>query len=298
MSSPSPSPSPYTDAKDADGPPSKLSKLQGPLKIFITLIAIAISSAAIYKVIQSMGAKAEADTATLNEYPHGTLSELTDPALFTTTYMSVNSNAELFEGTQTIRVSGHMIRGDNTYPFNVIKKRPDKMLFTTDFGSHEVTFGVSGNAVWQRVRSPRLKEDVFTLIEGPEAEPWLEQRRFFDQIISASLGKGKITEITVANWEETDCLKVAILGTNGASTEILVDPQTMYAIAELRTLPDGTTQQTVFNDYRIVDGMPVPFKVETLIDGNATSQIIVDSASLNAGVLSKIFETPKELLEK
>jgi hypothetical protein len=192
---------------------------------------------------------------------------------------------------------GHLVNGDQEQAFTLLKKRPDKLLFTIESASHEMTFGVSDDIVWQRIRAPE-HADFFALIEGPEAEAWLGQRRFFDAIITASLGEGHITEIKVANWEETDCLQVTIQDTNGAVAEILVAPHTMYPIAESRTLPDGTIKQTVFSDYRDVEGMQVPFKMEVSHDGKIASLILLDSAYINSGVLSKLFEIPKDLQEK
>jgi hypothetical protein len=93
--------------------------------------------------------------ATKITLPHGTLSELTHIEAFTQVYPSVNCNAPLLANTQTIRVTGHMVNGDNRQAFSLIKKRPDRMLYTVDRGSHEMTFGASGDTVWRRIRAPQ-----------------------------------------------------------------------------------------------------------------------------------------------
>lgn len=72
----------------------------------------------------------------------------------------------------------------------------------------------------------------------------------------------------------------------------------MHPIAELEPQADGTIKQTVFSDYRDIDGMPLPFKMESSVNGNTDSLIILDAASLNSGVLSKLFEIPEALLTK
>ena len=282
----------YTNTRRKSAKPSKF---QQSFRRFIFLGAFIISSIAIYQLIQLI--RAENNTTIEATLPYGSLSELTDPAVFTQAYLAVNCNASLLEHIQTIRVTGNMVSGDSNEPFTLIKKRPDMILFTIDRDSHQMTFGVSGDTVWRRIRAPQ-HEDLFARIEGPEAEAWLEQRRFFDWIISASLGEGQITKIEVAKWEGADCLQVTIQGSDGATTEVLVAPQTMYPIAESQTLPDGTNQQTVFSDYRDVDGMPLPFNIEASLDGKATSLIVLDAASLNSGVLSRLFEIPEALLEK
>ncbi len=139
----------------------------------IFLAALALSFAAIYSLIVFI--RAEKNTTSEVELPYGSLNELTDPDAFTHAYLSANCNATLLENTQTIRVTGQMINGDHKQAFSLIKKRPDRMLFTIDRSSHEITFGVSGDTVWRRIRSPQ-HDDIFALIEGEEANAWLSQR--------------------------------------------------------------------------------------------------------------------------
>lgn len=284
--------SPYTNTKRRGGKPSKL---QQSFRRMIFLAALALSFAAIFSLIVFI--RAEKNTTSEVELPYGTLSELTDPDVFTQAYLSVNCNDTLLENTQTIRVTGQMVNGDHKQAFSLIKKRPDRMLFTIDRGSHEMTFGVSDDTVWRRIRAPQ-HDDLFALVEGEEADAWLGQRRFFDRIISASLGEGRITGIEGIIWEKTDCLKVSIQDSDGQTLDILVAAHTMYPIAELEPQADETIKQTVFSDYRDIDGMPLPFKMESSVNDEVDSLIILDSASLNSGVLSKLFDIPESLLAK
>ena len=202
--------------------------LQKLLKLALYLAAIGMALAAIATIVGFIRGRGNAAEA-LPLFPYGTLIELTEPETFKQAYMSVNCNATLLESTQTIRVAGQIVNGDNSQAFTLIKKRPDRMLFTIDRGSHEMTFGVSGDTVWRRIRAPQ-HEDIFALIEGEEAKAWLGQRRFFDRIISACQGQGTITAIEAADWEGRDCLKVSTLDTDGEAVDILVDPQTMYPL--------------------------------------------------------------------
>lgn len=123
------------------------------MKLKDYLGAITLSLAAIATIVPFIRSKD--DTATKIVLPHGTLSELTHIEAFTQAYLSVNCNAPLLANTQTIRVTGHMMNGDNRQAFSMITKRPDRMLFTVNRGSHEMTFGVSGDTVWRRIRAPQ-----------------------------------------------------------------------------------------------------------------------------------------------
>lgn len=70
----------------------------------------------------------------------------------------------------------------------------------------------------------------------------------------------------------------------------------MYPIVELEPMPNGSIKQTIFSDYRDVGGMPIPFEMISSVDTEQQSSIILDAASLNTGVLSKLFDIPESLL--
>jgi hypothetical protein len=300
--------SPYTKIKRLD---IGESKLQQVLKLAACLGAIVMTIAAITSIVRTdqpanNGAvETERRTDTLNEATHtdtlneathtDTLNELTQLDTFKEAYLSANGNDTLRQRTHTIHMVGQIQNGETSQTFSLTKKRPDQLLFSIDLAAHKMTIGVSGDTVWRRIRSPQHK-DHFTLIEGEQAKHWLHQRRFFDQIIDATQGAGSITAIETSTWKESACLQVTTLDTDGISTKTLVDPQTMYPIAELHARDDGTTKLTTYSDYRKIDGIPLPFQIESSIDGKPLSRIRLKSAKLNSGVLSALFKVPESLL--
>ena len=283
----------YTNTKRKHVKGRESTKLHKLLKLTVYLAAAGMALVAIATIVSFIRAQDDASAA-LPLFPHGTLSELTDPETFTQAYLVVNCNATLLESTQTIRVGGVLESGDSKQAFVLIKKRPDRILFKINHGARRITFGVSDDIVWRRTRAPQ-HEDQFDLIEGEEAAPWLGQRRFFDRVISASLGEGTITTIKTTQWDARAFLEVTTADDMGESRKILVDPQTMYPLVEIQTMPDGSIEQTVSSDYRDVQGMPIAFSMETSADGKLKSRIRLDSAALNAGVLSRLFEVPESV---
>jgi hypothetical protein len=287
--------SPYTNTKRKRAKNGKQSKPQRLFRLMVYLGAISISLAAVYTLVAFI--RGANDAAVEVEWPYGSLIELTEPDFFKQSYLSVNCNEALLESTQTIRVDGVITNGTESQAFMLIKKRPNWMLFTIDGGSHQMTFGVSGDVVWRRIRGPQ-HADLFTLIEGEEANSWLAQRRFFDRIINACLGEGALRMIEAFTWKDDVCLRVSTEDVDGVIVDVLVDPLTMYPIAEIETLPDGTIKQTVFSDYRIVSGMPLPFHMASSVSDEPKSHIQINNATLNIGVFSELFEVPESLLKQ
>ena len=281
--------SPYTNTKRSTGTmrPGKHKRLRAGL-LALTLV---VSLAAAYTALKPDPAGKV--SAHVEPHPHGSPAELTDPATFMAAYLAVNCGPMLLEGTRTIRISGTVEREHGRQAFHLMKKRPDRMRFTIDRGSHEMTVGVDGDSVWRRLRAPVHSDIVDTLV-GPEAAAWKKLSRFFDRIIGAHLGEGRLLGIDRAAWEGRDCLEVRTEDADGARASTFVDLRTLHPLAEQETLPDGRLKQTILSDYRAIDGMPIPFAAETRLDGTLESRVRIESAQLNSGILSELFERPED----
>ena len=100
------------------------------------------------------------------DFPYGSLAALTDVAIFKRAYVSANGTSAMLESAQTIRVKGTMQTGGKGLPFVLFKKQPDLLLFTADQGSFDMTVGVSGDNVWQRISAP-ARDEIVTLNPHP-----------------------------------------------------------------------------------------------------------------------------------
>ena len=281
----------YNNKKSINGQSTTLKKL-GLLLLCFGVIGLA--SVTVYSVINNKVISPNtAPTVVL--LPYGTIQELSDRKTFMAAYLSVNCKSDLFRSTQTIRAVGTIESGDDSSSFTLIKKRPDKMRFTIKRGSQGIIFGVSADTVWQCIRTPQ-QEDQFARIDGEEAAAWVARTRFFDRIISANQGEGEIVGIEVEQWAGNDSLKVGLIDAHGNTYEIFIDPKTLYPLAERQTLPNGVITETIYSDYRDVDGLPTPFQLIVSKDGKVMNKVQINNSAINVGLLSKLFELPDALL--
>lgn len=280
----------YTKTKTINGQSTTFKKLSWLLLCFGV---IGLASLAVYSVINN---KVSSPISAAPEVilPYGSIQELSNRKTFMAAYLSVNCKSDLLRRTQTIRAAGTIESGGESSSFTLIKKRPDKMRFTIKRGSQEIIFGVSADTVWQCMRAPQ-QEDQFARIDGEQAAAWVAQTRFFDRIISANQGEGEIVGIEVEQWAGNDSLKVGLIDAHGNTYEIFIDPQTLYPLAERQTLPNGEISETIYSDYRDVDGLPTPFELAIFIDSKVVSKVQINNSALNVGLLSKLFELPNAL---
>ena len=101
--------------------------------------------------------------------------------------------------------------------------------------------------------------------------------------------------IEIEQWDGNDSLCVQVIDTLENIYAILVDPRTLYPLAERQILSDGKITKTIFKDYRNIDGLPTPFQLTILKDSKVVSKIQLNSSALNVGLLSELFELPKAL---
>ena len=286
----------YTNIKVENAEPTRLQTfLHKLLRYTLYLVAACITFAATSKTISVL--RTEKDTPSeANPFPYGTIHELTELKKFKAAYLQANCNTELLQSIQTIRLTGHMGNEGESLKFSILKKRPNQILFTIDHDLYDMTFGVNGPTVWRRIRTSN-QADQTSLLEDEEAQEWLDQREFFDVIITATLGRGSIKPIKIATWQRSKFLKVTVTEANGEkSVEVLVNPQTMYPEVELKRLEDGSLQKTIFSNYENIKGMPIPFKIESFIDNTPQNTIILKAASINCGIPSDLFGMPQSLI--
>ena len=281
----------YTNTKVINGQSTTLQKL---CRLMLCFGMLGLAAAVVYSVInKKLSTHKSAPVAA--HLPYGSIEELSDPKTFMAAYLSVNCKPDILRRTQTLRVAGTIESDGLSETFTLIKKRPNKMRFLVKQGLKEITFGANAETVWRCVRSPGQQEANYVLIEGDEALHWIKQTRFFDLIVSASQGEGQILEIEGEQWAEKDSLKVRVMDAYGDTYVIFIDPQTLYPLAERKTHPNGKTTETIFNDYRDLDGLPTPFQLTVSQENNAVSKIQINSATINPGLLSKLFELPSAL---
>lgn len=261
------------------------------LKPVISLVFIGLSCSTVYTLMPLF----ESDNTPVPEARdrHRSLDELTRIETFIPAYLEVNGNETLLNNTQTLRVSGEIETNSELQTFQLFKKRPGLMRINIGQRNQEMTVGVNSTEVWKRIRTPLQSE--ITEISGPEAAKWRADARIFDRIVSAHLGDGRILGIEADEWSGRDCLEVEVKDDAEQAVLVRVDPNTMYPLSEEQRMDDGSTMELVMKDYRIVDGLPVAFIIERTIDGAFKYRVRLDSAKLNSGLLSQVFERPKKL---
>ncbi|HBR94426.1 MAG TPA: hypothetical protein DEA90_09710 [Opitutae bacterium] len=236
--------------------------------------------------------------AEISSNTYGTMEELTQLSNFRSAYLKANGGEASIREILSIRNAGVMISKGKEMPFFSIKRQPDKSLTTFKMREYELTFGVNGPVVWQRVKKEG-ETPKYELKTGPEGQSLAQMGKFFDSTMSVLLlNQGKIEHLSPSQWQGTETLKVNFAPDefNRQATSYF-DIRTMHQLARIEQLPDGRIRKTLYNDYRDVAGMQEPFKVETYIDEVLQNQIIIEKCEANIGAILSLFDYPEQLAD-
>ena len=235
----------------------------------------------------------EADTSAPT---FGTIEDLTQYENFRSAYLEANGGETSIASILSIRNSGVMISGDSEVPFFTIKRRPDKSLTTFKMREYDLSFGVDGETIWQRIKADGQAPN-YEIKTGAEAQALAEMGEFFDSTMSTLLhNKGNIERLSSSQWSGTDTVKVEFTPkTNQTKVTAHFDIHSMQQLARIEKFSDGRTRKTLYDDYRNVAGMLEPFTIETYMDDVLQSRILVEKCEANVGAILSLFKYPSQL---
>jgi hypothetical protein len=128
---------------------------------------------------------------------------------------------------------------------------------------------------------------------GPEALQ-MEDAALYYNLHFNNLKKNKIGFALIGHSQvqERDTFQIELTSPAGLKREIFFDAQT-HLIAKESAVIAGINQEMIYGDYRTVDGVKVPFKIE-LHRGSDTFQITVTRAAVNPVVGERVFDFPRK----
>lgn len=278
----------YTNTKRKGKKSSKLVRILG---IGALGLAVVFTIAAAYKIFVSTGSDETAEEYT-QATNYGSLDELTNREKFITAYLEAQGGIETLNSVDTMQIVGDVEIQGKQGTLRLYRKRPNLLRISNDYGDRRMTTAFDGKEVWQHL-SVASEPDKFRTIIGEEKKSWLKHTRFFDWIISAYYGDGRILDpIEITNYNSKEVLKVTVENSQGKVAEILVDPDTMYPIRMQTTSETGAPVENLLRDYIEVSGIHMPSDIVMNIDGELHSRTKVTSAKVNTGLLTDIFQRP------
>jgi hypothetical protein len=177
-------------------------------------------------------------------------------------------------------------------PYRMEMKRPHKVRIELDFAGQtavQIYDGVKGS--YTRPYLGYATPQPFTPVQLKQAS---EQSDLEGLLIDAVAKGGRVAIDGVEPVEGHPAYKLRVTLKDGATRYVWVDANTFLDVKVDGSRLVGTKVRkmfTVFRDYRKVDGVMIPFVMETVGEGtNTTQKIVIDKVMVNSDLTDARFE--------
>lgn len=171
-----------------------------------------------------------------------------------------------------------------TYTFRV--KLPNRYYSELRNGGKMFIEAYNGKSAWHQAESGELS----TLL-GPEALQVEAAAQYYNaRMLALSKKKTGAAYKGAVTLRGRETSQIELTYPTGVQWEVFFDQQTHLIVAEKATIA-GIPREIYYDDYRTVDGVKVPYKVE-LHRGPETYTVNVTRAAVNETVGERVFDFP------
>src|SRR5713226_1715172 len=202
-------------------------------------------------------------------------------------YVKAAGGGKALARIQTLTIEGTFTGDDGksgTYTLDT--KLPNRYYSELPVGEKNLIEAYNGKSAWHQ----NLTGELGTLV-GPEGMQLEAAAQYYNSRL-LNFKKDKITLALVghAQVRGKDALQLELTTATGMKRQVFFDAQTHLIAKEAATVA-GIEEEILYDDYRSVDGVKLPYKIE-LHRGNDKYDISVARAVINGTVGERVFDFP------
>jgi len=211
-----------------------------------------------------------------------------DPAKIADQYIKAAGGAKALSKIQTLTLEGSFTNPadgkSGTYTFDT--KLPNRYYSELLLGDKNVIAAYNGKSAWHQTAAGELA----TLL-GQEGQQ-LEAASSYYNARFLNLKKSKLALAFVghAQVRGKDTLQIELTTATNMKRQVFFDPQTHLIVKESAAV-GGINEEILYDDYRTVDNVKLPYKIE-LHRGPDVYSIDVTRAAINGTIGERTFDFP------
>ncbi len=211
-------------------------------------------------------------------------------------HLEVMGGKERIDALTSMRATGRVVAGGQQVTFTFIAARPNRLRLETIMEGRtlvQVSDGVQPPWKFDTAATPLRAVDM----PEKEAEFFAVDAEFDDPLVAGE-ARGYSFDFAGEVKASDKRYYVRILVTRKLvdTFALLVDPETYLIVARIeeRKTAGGRRVQVVtrFDDYRPVNGVPIPYKITLVAEGKAIRQTTVESVEANPKITDQTFARP------
>jgi hypothetical protein len=202
-------------------------------------------------------------------------------------YVKAMGGGRVLAKIQTLTLEGTFTTDDGkTGTYTLDTKLPNRYYSELLVGEKNLIEAYNGKSAWHQNAAGELG----TLV-GPEGMQLEAAAQVYNSRL-LNLKKNKIT-LALAGHAQVrgkDVLQLEVTTATGVKRQVFFDAQTHLIVKEAATI-GGIEEEILYDDYRLVDGVKLPHKIE-LHRGNDKYDVIVTRAVINGTIGERVFDFP------
>jgi hypothetical protein len=205
-------------------------------------------------------------------------------------YVKAVGGSKALSKLQTISVDGTFSPNGEAKPgtYSMRVKQPNRYYSEIRSDGKTLIESYNGKSAWHQIKSGEIN----TML-GAQALEMEAAGQYYNTRLQ-NLGKKKIGAAFVghAQVRGRDLLQIELTYPTGVQWEIFFDPQTHLIVEEKATIA-GIPNDIFYEDYRSVNGIKLPYKLE-LHRGSETYSMTVTQARVNEAIGERVFDFPQK----
>jgi hypothetical protein len=204
-------------------------------------------------------------------------------------YVKAAGGSRALSRIQTLRMEGSVTSSDGkngTYTFDV--KFPNRYYLELKVGDRTLLESYNGKSAWRQLATA----EPATLL-GEEGLQ-LEAAAQYYNLRLLNLKKNKIGAALIGNSQVQgkETLQLDLTTPTGVKRHLFFDTRTHLIVKEA-ALISGTNQEIYYSDYRVIEGVQLPHKME-LHRGEESYDVTINRAVINGTVGERVFDFPRK----
>ena len=205
-------------------------------------------------------------------------------------YIKAQGGSKALSKVQTLTLEGTFANSADgktgTYTFDT--KLPNRYYSELVVGDKSLVEAYNGKSAWHQDATGEIGTLVGT--EGTQLEA--AGQYYNSRLVNAKKNKLGVALVGHAQVRGKDALQIEVTTPAGLKRQVFFDPQTHLILKEAAMI-GGVDEQILYDDYRTVDQLKLPYKIE-LHRGNDAYDIAVTRAAVNVTVGERVFDFPKK----
>jgi hypothetical protein len=204
-------------------------------------------------------------------------------------YIKAVGGSKALAKARTITIEGTFQTPDGksgTYTLNT--RLPNRYYSELVVGDTNLIEAYNGKSAWHRTATG----DFATLVGADGSQLEAAGQYYNSHLVDAKKNKIGLGFAAFSKVRSRDTLEIEVTTVSGVKRHVFFDTQTHLILKEAATI-GGTDEQIIYDDYRSVNGLKIPYKIE-LHRGTETYSISVTRAEVNGAVGERVFDFPKK----